>query len=172
MVENLKTTKYNDGTSISSISGYHSTSPGYTMYGDNSIKEIYGLLYNWYAVNTGKLAPTGWRVPTQEDWQTLIDYLGGEEAAGGKPKESGLSHWNDPNTGAIDWGFKALPGGTRDGGSATFRTLRDRGWWWASTPTELDYNAYMFGLVSWMSDGYIGQGYKSDAYSVRCIKDE
>ncbi len=172
MVENLKTTKYNDGTSIGGISGYHSTSPGYTMYGDNSITEIYGLLYNWYAVNTGKLAPTGWRVPTQEDWQTLVEYLGGEEVAGGKLKESGFSHWNDPNTGAIDWGFKALPGGTRDGTSATFRTLRDRGWWWASTPGIEDYNAYMFGLVSWMSSGYIGQGYKSDAYSVRCIKEE
>ncbi len=173
MVENLKTTKYNDGTPIGGISGYHSTSPGCTVYaGDNSNKVTYGLLYNWYAVNTGKLAPKGWRVPTLEDWQTLVNYLGDSEAAGGKLKESGLGHWESPNTGAIDWGFKALPGGTRDGSSAYFRTLRSRGWWWASTPGTEDYNACTMELVSWMSSVSLGQGYKSDAFSVRCIKEE
>ncbi len=173
MVENLKTTKYNDGTAIGGLSGYHSTTPGYSTYANNSSnKDTYGLLYNWYAVNTGKLAPEGWRVPSQADWQALLDYLGGEEAAGGILKEAGTTHWESPNTDAMDWGFAALPGGTRDGSAAIFRTLRSRGWWWTSTPATQDYNAYTMGLVSWMGSAYIGEGYKSDAFSVRCIKNE
>lgn len=173
MVENLKTTKYNDGTAIGVLSGFHSTTPGYCIYANNSSnKDTYGLLYNWYAVNTGKLAPNGWRVPSQADWQVLLDYLGGEEVAGGKLKEAGLTHWESPNTDAMDWGFAALPGGTRDGGAAIFRTLKSRGWWWTSTPATQDYNAYTMGLVSWMGSAYLGEGYKSDAFSVRCIKEE
>jgi len=173
MVENLKTTKYNDGTSIGVISGYHSTTPGYSTYANSSSnKDTYGLLYNWYAVNTGKLAPEGWRVPTQADWQALVDYLGGSELAGGKLKEAGTTHWESPNTDAMDWGFTALPGGTRDGSAAIFRTLRSRGWWWSTTPGTEDYNASTFELVSFMGSAYVGQGYKSDAFSVRCIKNE
>lgn len=173
MVENLKTTKYNDGTAIGVLSGFHSTTPGYSTYANNSSnKDTYGLLYNWYAVHTGKLAPEGWRVPSQADWQALLDYLGGEETAGGKLKEAGLTHWESPNTDAMDWGFAALPGGTRDGSAAIFRTLRSRGWWWASTPATQDYNAFTMGVVSWMGSAYIGEGYKSDAFSVRCVKNE
>ncbi len=174
MVENLRTTKYNDGTSISGISGYHSTTPGYSVYANTSSnKQTYGLLYNWYAVNTGKLAPEGWRIPTKADWETLIAYLGGNEIAGGKLKESGLTHWESPNTEAVDYGFVGLAGGTRDGGSATFRMLRSRGYWWSSsTSSESDYNAMAMGLVSWSSNAYMYESYESDAFSVRCIKNE
>lgn len=173
MVENLKTTTYNDRTSIAVISGYNYTEPGYSTYANSSSnKEVYGLLYNWYAVHTGKLAPEGWRVPTMEDWQILIDYLGGYSVAGSKLKESGNTHWNTPNTDAVDWGFRALPGGTRDGTAAVFRTLKSRGWWWSTTPGNPDYNAYHLGLVEWMSSASLGQGSKTDAFSVRCIKNE
>ncbi|MEA4937609.1 MAG: FISUMP domain-containing protein [Paludibacter sp.] len=173
MVENLKTTKYNDGTSIGIISGYHSTTPGYSTYANNSQnKTTYGLLYNWYAVNTGKLAPEGWRIPNKDDWQTLIDYLGGIDQAGGKLKETGLTHWESPNAYALDYGFTALPGGTRDGSSATFRLIRSRGYWWSSSQSTLDYNAPAFGLVSWSGDGDLYEVYKSDAVSVRCIKND
>jgi len=134
MVENLRTTKYKDGTPIAVISGYHSTNPGYSTYANSSSnKTIYGLLYNWYAVDTGNLAPEGWRILTSNDWETLIEYLGGFEDAGSKLKESGTIHWESPNNDAMDWGFTALPGGIRDGGSATFRTLKYRGWWWSTT---------------------------------------
>ncbi|MDR0517038.1 MAG: fibrobacter succinogenes major paralogous domain-containing protein, partial [Fibromonadaceae bacterium] len=71
-------------------------------------------LYNWYAVNTGKLAPKGWHIPSDEEWKILADYLGGENVAGGKMKEAGTAHWLDPNTGATNSsGFTALPAGYR-----------------------------------------------------------
>jgi len=118
MAENLKTTKYKDGTSIPLFTAAtpmaNFTSPGYCWYNSDSAtyRNSYGALYNWYAVNTGKLAPTGWHVPTEAEWNTLIAYLGGESVAGGKLKEAGTSHWSSPNTGATnEVGFSALPGG-------------------------------------------------------------
>jgi uncharacterized protein (TIGR02145 family) len=72
-------------------------------------------LYNWYSVNTGKLAPTGWSIPSQSNIQTLIDYLGGDTVAGGHLKEEGTTNWNAPNTGADNTsGFTALPIGIRN----------------------------------------------------------
>ncbi|MFZ4572381.1 MAG: fibrobacter succinogenes major paralogous domain-containing protein [Bacteroidales bacterium] len=90
MDENLKTTKYNDGSSIplvtDSIAWINMTTPGYCWYHNNAAayKNTYGALYNWYAVNTGKLAPTGWHVPTDAEWTILVAYLGGELLAGGR----------------------------------------------------------------------------------------
>lgn len=81
MVENLKTTKYNDGTSIPLVTDNavwkSSLSPAYCWY-DNDIsnKEPYGALYNWFAVNTGKLCPSGWHVPTIDEWSVLEQFLG------------------------------------------------------------------------------------------------
>ena len=96
MVENLKTTRYNDSTEITMIEDStlwnHLTEPACCwMDNDLNNKEPYGGLYNWYAVNTGKLCPDGWHVPTNEEWTELIDYLGGIQVAGGKLKEAGLA---------------------------------------------------------------------------------
>ena len=69
------------------------TTPGYCWYNNNvSYKSVYGALYNWYSVNTAKLCPTGWHVPTDAQWTTLATYLGGESVAGGKLKEAGTTH--------------------------------------------------------------------------------
>jgi len=80
MVENLKTTKYNDGTSIPYVSDSTAwpklSTPGYCFYNNDAAnKNTYGALYNWYTINTGKLAPTGWHVPTDAEWTTLENYL-------------------------------------------------------------------------------------------------
>ena len=115
MVENLKTTKYNDGTAIPNITDNTSWAALTTgAYCDNintpSISTTYGRLYNWYAVdnnagtkvasNGGKnVCPTGWHVPSDAEWTTLTTYLGGESVAGGKLKETGTTHWQSPNTG-------------------------------------------------------------------------
>ncbi len=83
MKENLKTTKYNDGSNIplviDSTTWVNLTTPGYCWYNNDatSHKNTYGALYNWYAVNTGKLCPAGWYVPSDTEWQTLMNYLGG-----------------------------------------------------------------------------------------------
>ena len=117
MVENLKTTRYNDGTDILSITDNTTwenlITPGYCFYNNGVVnKNTYGALYNWYAVNTGKLAPKGWHVPTNDEYTTLITFLGGESVASSKLKESGTSHWQSPNTEATNQsGFTALPGG-------------------------------------------------------------
>jgi uncharacterized protein (TIGR02145 family) len=120
MAENLRTTKFNDNKTIplvkDSTAWSNLITPGYCCY-DNDAEtylSLYGALYNWYAVNTGKLCPEGWHVPSDEEWITLRTYLGGEELAGGKMKESGISHWQSPNAGATNQsGFTAIPGGVR-----------------------------------------------------------
>ena len=101
MVENLKTTKYNDGTSIPLVTDatdwHNLLTPGYCWNNNDeaTYKATYGALYNWYTVNTGNLCPTGWHVPGDAEWTTLTTYLGGEDVAGGKLKEVGITHWLD-----------------------------------------------------------------------------
>jgi len=92
MAENLKTTRFNDGTSIPLVTDElkwnRTFSPAYTWYNNDKdqYKDAYGALYNWYAVNTEKLCPQGWHVPTEAEWSILTDYLGGKTIAGGKMK--------------------------------------------------------------------------------------
>ena len=118
--ENLRTTRYNDGTSIPLVTDNSDwgnlNSGGFCWYDNDSIsyKNAYGALYNWNAVNTGKLAPVGWHIASDEDWTILISYLGGDSVAGGKLKEKGTTHWAVPNAGATnESGFTAIPGGYR-----------------------------------------------------------
>ncbi len=93
MAENLKTTRFNDGTPIPLVSDNTTWStlstPGYCWYNNDSVnfKDFGGALYNWYAVNTAKLAPPGWHVPTDAEWTTLTNYVGGLDVAGGKLKK-------------------------------------------------------------------------------------
>jgi uncharacterized protein (TIGR02145 family) len=139
MSQNLKTTRLNDGTAITQLPdtakwGYH-LAPAYCWYNNDSSTygNIYGALYNWYAVNTGKLAPTGWHVPTDTDWNVLITYLGGTFATREAIKEPGMAHWITPDTNATNsTGFSALPGGLRIG-DGTFNTLGNSGFWWSAT---------------------------------------
>lgn len=118
IAENLKTTKYNDGTSIPLVTDNRDWSllftPAYCWYNNDEInnKITYGALYNWYTLNTGKLCPSGWHVPNNTEWAVLASYLGGPEVAGGKMKVPGTDYWNSPNTGATNSsGFSAFPGG-------------------------------------------------------------
>ena len=176
MVENLKTTKYNDGTDIPLVTDNaewkNLTTPGYCWYDNDAstYKSTYGALYNWYAVNTNKLCPTGWRVPTSAEWTILTDYMGGLDVAGGRLKETGLTHWIDPNTGATnEYGFNALPAGARDL-NGLFGGIGSFGNWWSSLETEPTYAA---GRGLHYFDGVVGEyGYpKISGISVRCVKD-
>ena len=176
MKENLKTTKYNDGTSIpvitDNIAWLNLTTPGYCWYNNDAAtyKATYGALYNWYTVNTGKLCPTGWHVPTDAEWTILTDYLGGESLAGGKLKEAGTSHWASPNTGATnETGFTGLPGGYRliDG---TFNLIGNYGIWWSATETDAT-NAWYRILAC--DNTYLSRLFnnKQLGFSVRCVRD-
>lgn len=134
--ENLKTTKYNDGTSIplvtDDIAWTALTTPAYCWYNnDVGNKNTYGALYNWYTVNTNKLCPIGWHVPTDAEWTTITIYLG--SLVTGRLKESGTTHWQMPNTDAInDSKFTALPGGIRQFNVTVFQRLGEIGSWWSS----------------------------------------
>lgn len=130
-------------------------------------------MYNWYTVNTSKLAPPGWHVSTDAEWDTLITFLGGSSAASGKLKEAGFTHWHSPNTGATNSsGFTGLPGSTRDYSGAFNGSIGDWGMWWTSTEdanvsTDARYNS--LGATYTSVDSYhIGKG---EGNSVRCIRD-
>jgi uncharacterized protein (TIGR02145 family) len=176
LVENLKVTKYRNGDPIPSITGnsawYNLTTCAYCIYEDNiSIANTYGYLYNWYAVNDNrKIAPMGWHIPTDEEWTTLITYLGGDSVAGGKLKEAGTTHWHSPNEGATNMtGFKALPGGYRLGGGS-FTLIEGGGYWWSATEEDANYAKGLEMLYGYKSVfSYIGP--KGFGLSVRCIKD-
>jgi uncharacterized protein (TIGR02145 family) len=178
MAENLRTTKYNDGTSIPIVIDnkeweYLST-PGYCWCNNDpaTFKNIYGALYNWFSVNTGKLAPTGWHVPTDEEWTILTNFLGGEAIAGGKMKEQGTSHWWSPNTGATNVsGFTTLPCGYRSHFNGDFPYLSTNAYFWSSSQLNEADACYR---ILFFDGENVCRRYlncKSDGFSVRCLKD-
>ncbi len=175
MAENLKTIKLNDGTSIQLVTNNmeweHLRTPGYCWYNNDeaSYKDTYGALYNWYTVNIEKLCPTDWHVPTDSEWTTLIDYLGGPIVAGGKLKEIDTTHWSSPNAGATnESGFTALPGGNRylTGG---FVGIGQTGTWWSSTEASVE-SAWFRYLSHYVSNAYRSGYYKWKGKSVRCVR--
>ena len=175
MVENLKTTKYRDGTIIPNISDATTwsglTSGAYCyINNDNSTVNSFGLLYNWYAVNNSKnLAPTGWHVATNTDWNTLITSLGGKSVAGGKLKEAGFMNWLDPNTGATnESGFSGVASGFRS------NDFWDHGYsasWWTSTEYSTVYSCFRQVHYDSLNIGYFDLWTKYIGLSVRCVKD-
>ena len=174
MKQNLKTTHYKIGTSITypgtnNTTWQYNTSGAYAWYNNDSVsnKIIYGALYNWYAVNTGNLCPTGWHVPTKADWIELTNYLGGESIAGGKLKATTL--WASPNTGATnETGFTALPGGSRSN-NGTFENYGSC-IFWSSTEKETT-SAWLSMLTYNNSNLYVSYTNKISGRYVRCLRD-
>ena len=177
MTVNLKTSKFNDNSIIPGVAENASWSslstPACCWY--NNVEDLnsnYGALYNWFAVNSGKLCPVGWHVPDEDEWIALTAFLGGEYIAGGKLKERGTSHWVSPNTGASnDFNFTALPCGYRTGLEAgEFYASGYLGYFWASTEDNLTMGRAR--LLSFEANDLApGAGLKKNGYSVRCIKD-
>jgi uncharacterized protein (TIGR02145 family) len=187
MIENLRTTKYNDGSSIPNVienaAWIGLKSAAYCWYNNDeaTYKNTFGALYNWYTVKTGKLCPAGWHVPSDTEWHQLALYLDPKAVipitgitesiiAGDKLKEAGITHWASPNTGATnETGFTALPAGYRY--SLTGDTW-GRGaltYWWSST--NIADHSWSRRLDNSISD--ISREYTSNraGISVRCIKD-
>ncbi len=176
MAENLKTTRYNDGTEVPLANCARIWtaifSPGYCWFNNEELKykETYGALYNWYTVNTGKLCPSGWHVPGFSEWTTMESFLGGSNLAGGKLKEEGNVNWRDPNTGATnESGFTALPAGYR-GDQGFFLNVGESIFFWTSSWATKD-NAYIRTLTN--TSGEINSGEMNVTYGayIRCIKD-
>lgn len=189
--ENLRTTKYNDGTSITNItnnSTWASTITGaYCCYSNSTSNcSTYGALYNWYAVNTGKLCPSGWHVPSDAEWTTLTNYLSanstywcGSNSSYIAKSLASTTSWNSSTTTCAvgndlstnnSTGFSALPGGSRYPSDGSFSDLGYDGYWWSST--ELD------GSNAWCRDLYYNNAdvlryddNKRYGFSVRCLRD-
>lgn len=174
MAQNLKTTRYKDGTEIPNVtegSQWITGAAAWCYYENNAANDtIYGKLYNWAAVNTGKLCPNGWHIPTDAEWTILSTFLGGDVSAGGKLKST--LGWESPNTGATnESGFSALPGGRRLSNEITssFDSKFFTGYWWSSS---------INGSFSWhrnitnsSSNSNRMSGLRQTGMSCRCIKD-
>jgi uncharacterized protein (TIGR02145 family) len=180
MAENLKTTKYNDGSSIQKVADNalwtNISTPAYCWFEDNDTLygNIYGAYYNWFAVNSGKLCPTGWHVPTDAEWQVLIDFLGGSKIAGSKIKETGTNNWIFSNKDASNSsGFTALPSGMRGTLDGSFSGQGYFGGWWSSTasdpsPLASAWSRWIHGDTTLVARSEI---FKKDGFNVRCLKD-
>jgi uncharacterized protein (TIGR02145 family) len=180
--QNLKTTKYNDGSPIPVISDNSGTAwsslttGACCWYGNDESKyrETYGALYNWHAVNNGKLCPSGWHVPTKDDWTNLTFALEGYLVAGGKLKEADTIHWAGapPDSppypvASNESGFTALPGGSCSG--SIFSGIRNYGVWWSSSADNSE-NAWAFNLYSNSETTFENSFGVKYGFSVRCIR--
>lgn len=174
-VENLRTTKYADGSPIALVADsaqwVNLSTGAYCEYTNfNNLPSAYGRLYNWYAVNDSrKIAPVGWHVPTSADWNALFAFLGGSSVAGAKLKEAGTSHWNNPNVGATNSsGFTLLPTGYRHNGS--YYLIGSTAFSWVSTEsTSTTAGSMEFGF--WTSEVIKMDRSKRTGISVRCVRD-
>ena len=180
MAENLKTTGYSDATPIPLVENYDEwadlTLPAYCWYNNDSLnREDFGALYNWYVVESGKLCPDGWHIPTDEEWLELETSYGGRNVAGGSLKESGTTYWKKPNEGASkEGGFAARPGGYRSY-TGTFNLMRTHGFWWTSTEKGW-YGAPSKGIYRGLRYNYQGMhldiAENTNGFSVRCVKNQ
>jgi uncharacterized protein (TIGR02145 family) len=176
MAENLKVTHYRNGNEIDHVTNdsiWGNVYVGaYCDYNNDTANvATYGRLYNWYAVyDTSILAPDGWHVPSDDEWQTLVDYLGGDTRAGVKMKETGIAHWNGLNAGATNEnGFTALPGGYRfDNGD--YLQMGNFAYFWSSTPLGSS-EALLRYLYYDDSEVHHSIGYRRYGFSIRCVKD-
>jgi uncharacterized protein (TIGR02145 family) len=196
MAENLRTTKYNDGTNIPIVTdsaqwlnnrdnGNLKKQSMMCWYNNDrtTYAAKYGALYNWYAINPGtngnkNVCPTGWHVPTDAEWTTLINYLdphaeGGdkwENVAGGKMKSTGTDFWVSPNTDATNSsGFSGLPGGYRGYNGSFYRVVGFNGYWWSSSEY---YTSDAWYRILGCSYGDVYRSYHNKTYgfSVRCLR--
>lgn len=176
MAENLRTTRYRDGSPIPNITDNAEwgglTTGAYSWYDHNAeaYEKTYGALYNWYAVmDSRNISPEGWHVPTDEEWTILGNYLAA--SSGGKMKEEGTDHWISPNTGATnESGFSALPGGFRSYTGDFFGNLGSDGYYYSATEFDAttSWARYLLHVSADLGAWHYNKG---SGMSVRCVKD-
>ncbi len=205
MAENLRVTRYNNGdaipTGLNDAEWLYTLQGAYAIYphdgipGLNSEEEVieaYGILYNWYAVNTGNLCPEGWSVPSDADWMQLVDYAANQgfpntdvangtgnalkscrqvnSPLGGDCDTSGHPRWNsnDTHSGFDEFGFSALPGGTRSL-NGEFVVIGDFALFWSSSEyiTPYAWGHYIAGHFGSVRRNY---DFKTNGFNVRCFR--
>jgi uncharacterized protein (TIGR02145 family) len=179
MAENLRTTKLNDGTVLPKIiedaDWSNLLTAAYCWFNNNDslYGNIYGAYYNWYAVSSGKLCPDGWHVPSDVEWQQMVDYLGGNNVAGSKIKETGKNNWVLPNGDASNnSGLTGLPAGMRGSIDGSFSGQGYYGGWWTATQTNSSllgsaWSRWVHGDTTVIARSEI---FKKDGFGIRCIK--
>ena len=193
MAENLKTTKYSDGTAIRNITDnaqwIADTLGAYCNYdNDDENVDTYGRLYNWYAVNSGKLCPTGFHIPTEAEWDVLVSSIHSDSIyLFDNTRDSvGINlkapfGWSNDGGGTDDYKFRALPAGSRQNFDGSFNDQGDYGYWWSLDGTSrteilgldtLEMNIGYYRYLTYFADNLKKGDYSSAlGLSVRCIKD-
>jgi len=190
MVENLNVEFFQNGDAIPEAQtekewyrAFENNEPAWCYYDNNPMNgDKYGKLYNWFAVidNRG-LCPEGWHIPTKVDWDFLMEFLGGENIAGGKLKS--VSGWDDEQHSEVstnESGFTALPGGCRSPSISglVFSGLERIGYWWSATKGYHNLAFYPFLIHNFIGPGgndgrvfYMNDGGENCGFSVRCVRD-
>jgi uncharacterized protein (TIGR02145 family) len=191
MAENLRTTRYRNGDAVgttnpATLDIVSESAPKYqwAYAGDENKAATYGRLYTWYAVTDDRdICPAGWHVPGDDEWSTLVEFLGGPNAAVGKLKETGTAHWSGPNSNATnESGFAGLPGGNRlpNGG---FVLIGEAGHYWTTSEVAcgsgFDSAEQQGKQCAWRrlllnldtNPRHRGWAGKKIGWSVRCIRD-
>ncbi len=181
MIKNLDEDRYRNGDPIPLVTDATVwgtlTIGAYCFYNNNPENATkYGKLYNWHAVNDPRgLAPAGWHIPSDAEWISLADCLGGYESAGRAMKETGTSHWthwkHKDAYATNSSGFTGLPCGSRSGTGDTFTNIGEWGHWWSSTEDSIS--------KAWYCSLYYREGrlYRNNyfvkrlGFSVRCLRD-
>jgi uncharacterized protein (TIGR02145 family) len=183
LAENLRTTRYSDGSIIPLVTDGKAWSdlqtPGYCWYDNNPgiYKNTFGALYNWRAAKDNKLCPVGWHVTTALEWQELQNYVG-STTSGITLREAGVTHWNSSSPDVINaYGFTALPGGVRrhsftsnpsESPYSPFEEIGISSNWWSKYGSD-DVSWRISNESRSLSHSFLS--YMQDGYSVRCVKD-
>ncbi len=177
MIDNLKVSRYRNGDSIPFIindSLWAGTFSGATTVYMNNYELIkeFGLLYNWYAVSDARnIAPEGWRIPTKDDWEILIGYLGGYNLAGKALKNGAETFWLHKFSDTIsNCGFSLMPGGYRNGLNGNFHTMASNGYYWSANES-FEFFSWTKRVYSGFANPYREPVNRNFGLSVRCIKE-
>jgi uncharacterized protein (TIGR02145 family) len=175
MEENLRTTHYRNGDTIPDVADSTDWDELFSgawcdINNQYTNAAVFGHLYNWYALSDPRgLCPSGWRIPTDDDWTVMAEFLGGEQVSGGKLKESDTLYWHSPNTGATnETGFSGLPGGSRQQ-NGPFWYFGYYGLWWTSTAENSEFAFYR--SLSFDNTAMFRNHFRKNCgLAVRCIK--
>lgn len=174
MAENLRTTRYNDGTQIELVIDDKKwrilNTPGYGWYNNDKATYMkYGAYYNRFVIDNGKICPLNWHVPKYSEIEILINYLGGEKIAGGKLKDPDYNSWVRPNIGATnESGFSAIGSGYRNPYGPT-QNMGYYSYWWCEN-LDIIKLSYFYAVYYDNSKIELNASPPRNGYSIRCIK--
>ncbi len=174
MAENLRTSKYSDGTAIPRVTGDAEwdalTTGAFCWFDNDAATEIpHGKLYNWYAVETEELCPVGWRMPSETDFLNMFEYLGGQDGAGAKLKSTDQDYWVFSTGNTNETGFNGVANAGRlvDGAFSDYFYYSAK--FWSSSEDDASEAWYM-SLSSQSHNAFFNHVGKQFGFSVRCVK--